>query len=81
MGRGRHYVWWRRWADAAQVPLYASGWAARWAYSLGLQGRLGLGLRRHQGNAAGEGRGNERASKHLKDVHGAPCEEWVGPEL
>lgn len=40
MGRGRHYSHWRRWADAAQRPLYGSGWAARAAYSLGLQGRV-----------------------------------------
>jgi len=40
MGRGRHYSWWRRWADTIERPLYGSGWAASVAYSLRLQGRL-----------------------------------------
>ena len=40
MGRGRHYSWWRRHAERAESLLYRGGWAARLAFSAGLQGRL-----------------------------------------
>ena len=42
MGRGRHYGRLRRHVEVIQRALYGSGWAARVAYSLGLQGRLHL---------------------------------------
>ncbi|WP_232520253.1 metallophosphoesterase [Ralstonia solanacearum] len=40
MGRGNYYTWWRKAGEAAEAFFYASGWAARGAYALGLQGRL-----------------------------------------
>ncbi len=40
MGRGNDYTWWRKAGEAAEALFYASGWAARAAYALGLQGRL-----------------------------------------
>jgi len=40
MGRGLHYSTWRRYLESAEATLYRDGWAARLAYSLGLQGPL-----------------------------------------
>jgi predicted MPP superfamily phosphohydrolase len=40
MGRGAHYTWWRRTADFSAHTLLGSGWGARLAFGLGLQGRL-----------------------------------------
>jgi predicted MPP superfamily phosphohydrolase len=40
MGRGTHYSWWRRIADFGAHALLGSGWGARAAFGVGLQGRL-----------------------------------------
>lgn len=40
MGRGKKYTSWRRFCDAIEAGVFADGWAARGAYSLGLQGKL-----------------------------------------
>lgn len=70
MGRGRHYCRFRRWADAAQRPLYGSGWAAKVAYSLGLQGRLHVDHRTIDlGN--GSGRSPLRVA-FVSDLHAGP---------
>lgn len=45
MDRGRHYTWWRQAAEALEDRFYAGGWAARIAYSLGLQGQLSVDRR------------------------------------
>lgn len=45
MGRGRHYSWWRRQGERAESLLYRDGWAARLAFSAGLQGRLRIDRR------------------------------------
>ncbi len=70
MGRGRHYVLWRRWADRVQLPLYGSGWAARLAYSLGLQGRLQVDQRTFKLGKA-DGRTPLRFG-FVSDLHAGP---------
>ncbi len=45
MGRGRHYSWWRKAGEAIEAQIYADGWAARGAFSLGLQGNLHIDRR------------------------------------
>ncbi|MFN7956082.1 MAG: metallophosphoesterase family protein [bacterium] len=37
LGRGRHYGWWRTFAEPLFLRLTASGWPARLAYALGAQ--------------------------------------------
>ena len=45
MGRGTKYAWWRRALDGVAYRTYSGGWAARAAYSLGLQGSLDVDRR------------------------------------
>jgi predicted MPP superfamily phosphohydrolase len=45
MGRGKNYSFWRKASDAIEAGVFAEGWAARGAYSLGLQGRLHIDRR------------------------------------
>ena len=45
MGRGKNYLRRHKILDAIQTRLYAGGWVARGAYSLGLQGKLHIDRR------------------------------------
>jgi predicted MPP superfamily phosphohydrolase len=70
MGRGRHYGRLRRSAEAVQGSVYGAGWAARVAYSLGLQGSLHLD---HRSFDVGEtlGRTALRVA-FVSDLHAGP---------
>src|SRR5258706_11405360 len=70
MGRGRYHSWWRRSVEGIQGLLYGSGWAARLAYSLGLQGRLHVDHRSLAFGGPG-GRASLRVA-FVSDLHAGP---------
>jgi predicted MPP superfamily phosphohydrolase len=67
MGRGRHYDVVRRGLDVAERALYGSGWAARLAYALGLQGRVHVDRR-----ALGASDGPALRVAFVSDLHAGP---------
>jgi uncharacterized protein len=70
MGRGRHYGRLRRSAEAVQGSVYGAGWAARVAYSLGLQGSLHLD---HRNFDFGEALGRTPLRvAFVSDLHAGP---------
>jgi uncharacterized protein len=66
LGRGRHYDVVRRALDITERAVYGSGWAARLAYSFGLQGRIHVDRR-----AIGRG-GRALRVAFVSDLHAGP---------